>query len=254
MTGLDALDRELEWWARAGLRPRLWLRDDDAVRPTPQLDRLLALAREHDVPVLLAVIPVPADPRLAARLADEPLVTPAVHGHAHRNHAPAGTKSTELIAVPPHRHAGAVMAELRDSRTRLVRMFGARLSPILVPPWNRIGPDIAARLGEAGFAALSLHGWRRPVTPLPVLNTHVDLIDWRARRGIAPEAVARHLAEALGAARLRGGEPVGLLAHHLAHDATAWRALEGLVGHLAARHGPLFHPAGALLAPPAHPS
>lgn len=249
MTGLDALDRELERWLTAGLLPRLWLRDDDATRPGPALDRLLRLANGYQVPVLIAVIPQPAGPALAERLAQEALVTPAVHGWAHRNHAPQGIKKTELIATGPGRTVDAVLGELRAARQRAARLFGARLSTILVPPWNRIDPAVAERLAETGFAALSVHGWGVPAAALPVLNTHVDLIDWRAREGIAPEAIAARLTDALGMARQRGGRPVGLLAHHSAHDATAWHALDSLLGHLEARHGRLFHPAGALLAP-----
>ena len=43
MTGWADLDAELDRWKAAGRAATLWWRDDDATRPTPALDRLLAL-------------------------------------------------------------------------------------------------------------------------------------------------------------------------------------------------------------------
>ncbi|TIT57545.1 MAG: polysaccharide deacetylase, partial [Mesorhizobium sp.] len=51
------LVEELARWQRAGRKAEFWLRDDDAVDPTPALDRLLDLTRQFAVPVTLAVIP-----------------------------------------------------------------------------------------------------------------------------------------------------------------------------------------------------
>ena len=62
------LTRELELWSRAGRKPRLWLRDDDAVAPSLALDRLLALCERYDVPAVLAVVPEPTGVDLARRL------------------------------------------------------------------------------------------------------------------------------------------------------------------------------------------
>ncbi|TMV59615.1 hypothetical protein FGG78_35815, partial [Thioclava sp. BHET1] len=60
-----AVKTELDRWAAAGRRADLWLRDDDAVAPTAQLDRLIALTGAARVPVLLAVIPRDTDAALA---------------------------------------------------------------------------------------------------------------------------------------------------------------------------------------------
>jgi len=53
---------------------------------------------------------------------------------------------------------------------------------MLVPPWNRISASILPYLRELGYRALSCHGTVRADAPVPVFNTHVDLIDWRASR------------------------------------------------------------------------
>ena len=86
---MRSVDGELDRWRDAGLTPRIWLRDDDAIEPTPALDRLLALANAYRAPVLLAIIPKPAEPGSRRASRRRSLVTPAVHGYAHRNHAPA---------------------------------------------------------------------------------------------------------------------------------------------------------------------
>ena len=65
---------ELQRWRQAGRAADLWLRDDDAVEPTAALDRLLALAGRHSIPLTLAVIPAHAGEALAVRLSGEPLV------------------------------------------------------------------------------------------------------------------------------------------------------------------------------------
>ena len=38
------LQAELDRWQEAGKTARFWLRDDDAIEPTPQLERFLVLA------------------------------------------------------------------------------------------------------------------------------------------------------------------------------------------------------------------
>jgi hypothetical protein len=243
-----ALDAELNRWRDGGLTLRLWLRDDDATQPTEALDRLLACIRRYDAPLLLAVIPEPCDAALADRLADETLVIPAVHGFAHTNHAPAGAKPTELTEHAPTRTVDTVLAEVKAGRRKLRSLFGERLSGILVPPWNRISPAVLARLDESGFAAVSLFGWKSVDAALPQLNTHVDLIDWRnGRLGRDLSTVGAMLTEALAEARHRGGAPVGLLTHHLAHDETAWSVLETVLARLSAHSIP-FASAEACLA------
>ena len=61
--------QELRIWREQGLVLPIWWRDDDATEPTPALDRLLGLAASLGAPLHLAVVPEPAGPDLAARLA-----------------------------------------------------------------------------------------------------------------------------------------------------------------------------------------
>jgi len=218
--------RELVVWRSIGRRPRFFLRDDDAVSDTPALQRLFGLCRRHGVPLMLAAIPVYADQSLAHLVRDEPLVTVAVHGYAHANHAPFGQKPSELGIDRP---TDEVIGELRKGREKLLAQLGGRLSGLLVPPWNRIHAEIAIRIGEAGFAGISAHG--REDTPGSVATVHcnVDLIHWSVgRAGRTLEWLDAEIARALAEAREDQSAAVGILAHHLAHDDAAWRALEAI--------------------------
>jgi hypothetical protein len=233
MSAWDALRAELDRWAESGRAATLWWRDDDAAAPSLALDRLIALAERHRVPLTLAVIPAKADARLAALVAGAAALTPVQHGYAHLNHAPEGERRAELGA---HRPADIVIAELAVGWARLLSLFGARLRPILVPPWNRIAPHIVPMLPELGYRGLSTFGARlrpRPVAGLVQTNGHLDIIDWGGHRGFigtepALAALVGHLrARRTGAAD--AAEPSGLLTHHLAHDAGAWRFIETLL-------------------------
>ncbi|WP_051249326.1 polysaccharide deacetylase family protein [Inquilinus limosus] len=229
------LRAELDRWAALGRRASFWWRDDDAVAPSPALDRLLALAARHGRWVALAVIPDGTGPALAERLAGTPTVA-IQHGWAHRSHAPAGEKTAEL---GDHRPAEAVLAELSAGRDKLQALFGDRFRPVLAPPWNRIGPQLRARLGEAGLLVLSGFGARDAAPGPAQVNTHADPVDWRGGRGFAGidrtlAPILRHLADRrVGAADPE--EPTGILTHHLVHDDEGWIFLDGLFS-LLSRH------------------
>ena len=218
--GRAALDREVDTWRAAGREVTLWWRDDDAVEPSPALSRLLDA--RPGCPLGLAVIPASAKASLVGVLPDE--VDVLVHGFAHANHAVSGDRKSEYPAgrVAPD--------ELREGRERLEALFGERVLPVFVPPWNRMAEDAAAALPAAGYRVLS--GYRgRPEGPLPRLDTHVDLVDWRGgRRFAGADAVLGALAAALAARRgARITAPTGVLSHHLVHDEAAWRFLECLL-------------------------
>jgi peptidoglycan/xylan/chitin deacetylase (PgdA/CDA1 family) len=247
----DAFGDELDAWSAAGRTASFWWRDDDAVAATPALDRLLAIAAVHDVPLALAVIPVPAEPSLFARLAEAPQATVLQHGYAHRNHAPAGVKKCELGDERP---AEAVLAELARGRALLDAATKGRALPVLVPPWNRIGAAVEARLGEAGVKGLSTSKPRaggRLDSGLVQANVHVDPIDWPAQRrgdgGFAGdpavlEATLRHL-RARRSGTVDATEPTGFLTHHLVMDEATWRFAERFAATVAR------HPAARWVAP-----
>ena len=242
----DRLDRLA---TRNGRAAGFWLRDDDAVHPTPALDRLIGIAAAAGAPLALAVIPAGAEPSLAARLAPLSGVAVLQHGFSHGNHAPSGDRKTEL---GDHRPPGLVLADLMDGSKRL-RAF-PHLLPVLVPPWNRIGAGIAAGLSALGFRGLSLFGDRRgnPAAPgLVHFNTHLDLVAWKPARRFQGRETALSLLAGRLDALLSGAadpdEPTGILIHHLVHDGEAFAFLADLLGYLAGRRDCRFLSAADLL-------
>lgn len=239
---------ELDLWLEDGYQAILWFRDDDAVEPTDALRQLTAITGKNDVPLLLCVVPEQTSTDLARDLARHKHVAVAVHGFGHHNHAPPGEKSQELGA---HRSVPIVVEELTKARAKLAELYDARLSRILVPPWNRIAPDVVARLPELGFSGLSTFGTAHEAAGVPgitQLNTHLDIIDWKgARGGRDPLWLARELAKLLSLSRCAAQAPIGVLAHHLVHDELAWQFLEELFEMTAQHSAVNWHPADDLL-------
>jgi len=226
---LRAIETALDRTDRAGLRLPFWWRDDDAVEPSPALDRLLALAEARGLPLALAVIPARAVPALAERLAEAPRAAVLQHGYAHARHERPGGKKAELGDDRP---LALILAELAEGRARLRRLVGPALLPVLVPPWNRIGEAVRAGRAQAGLPRLSVFGPSREGAPAEV-NTHLDIIDWKSRAGLPHETAAMLLAREIARRTAGDPEPVGLLTHHLVHDGQAWALLEDLLGLLA---------------------
>ncbi|MEO9877056.1 MAG: polysaccharide deacetylase family protein [Anderseniella sp.] len=224
------LETELQHWRAAGRPPQVWWRDDDAVSFTPELQRLTQLTGEVGAGVLLAVIPAHADQGLVEFVGQHGHLQPCVHGWSHTNHAPANEKKCELGI---HRALDTVLSEIARGRQRLGGLFGPRLAPVLVPPWNRMRDDLAPRLGEIGIEAFSTFAHKCPYPEIQA-NTHVDVMDWKAPGGAAgktSDRVKNELATALAVSRTNGFYPVGLLTHHLVHDEVAWSSLSAVLAH-----------------------
>lgn len=236
------LSNELDAWHGEGRVASLWWRDDDAVAPTPALDRLAGLARQYEITVGLAVIPALAKPSLAPWL-ESVRVEVLQHGWLHRSHSTSGEKKAELGR---HRRLGLMMAELSQGLGELRELAGDRCLAVLVPPWNRIVPTLIPKLPDVGFRGLSAFGPRNTVESVPGLaqsNCHVDVVDWRGGRGFvgherAIASVVAHLATRR-ARSVDPAEPTGLLTHHAVHEESTWtfvaRFLEYTRRHPAAR-------------------
>ena len=225
-----ALSDEIARWRDAGQAVELWWRDDDAARPDPALERLLAISARAGVPVALAVVPLNADAALLAGFGAT--VSVLQHGTDHIDRAARGEKKTEFTeAEAPE----AALARLGSCRKRLQAQAGNRFVPVLAPPWNRLPKHLVSQLPLIGFRGLSQFGARAGAEPSPGLrqvNTHVDIIAWRSGRGFAGDdeslaAAVRHLA-AKRTGTADPDEATGWLTHHARHDEAAWSFLERL--------------------------
>jgi hypothetical protein len=251
-TGTEANDpwaglgAELDAWLHAGLTARFWWRDDDATRPGPRLKRLLEVS--GDTPIAVAVIPVGVEAELAEMLAEHNAgggnVIVMQHGYAHENHAPAGAKKAEF---GDHRPLDAMLEDLIRGRRRMEELFGPMFEPFLTPPWNRVCDSVIARLPDTGLQGLSRFGARGLSEGDRVVNTHIDIIDWRGSRGFVGQAEALNAAIRHLVARRTGladrDEPTGLLTHHRDHDGECWK----FIGEL--RRLVTAHPAAEWVTP-----
>jgi len=229
---------------------QFWLRDDDAVEPTQPLEDLLALTTRYSIPCTLAVIPARSSDALAQRLITTNDVTVAVHGWSHQNYAPVDEKKQELGL---HRPLNEICSELKRGYSVLAHQHAPNFVPLLVPPWNRIDPAIVIELNALGFQGLSTFG-AATTNSIAVVNTHVDVIDWRGTRGgrNANELVDE-LVELIESTQI----PIGILTHHLVHDDTAWQFLHELFSitslHPGAKWVPINHLLPALPPDPGLP-
>ncbi|MGF1624954.1 MAG: polysaccharide deacetylase family protein [Alphaproteobacteria bacterium] len=235
MSGWDLLAAELDAWSAMPGGAVFWWRDDDLVRPGPRIERLVALSDRFAAPLLLAVIPEPADPAIAG-LAGSRLRF-CQHGWAHADHstAPPPGQRRRKIELGGDYGEAALVADLRRGWDRLRRILPDRLLPVLVPPWNRIAPWAVDRLPGLGYAGWSGFGARAAMdrAVLPAVNVHVDVIDWHGSGGFVGEAAA--LDQVVGHLRARRGgqadpaEPTGLMTHHAVHDPATWAFVAGLL-------------------------
>lgn len=207
----------------------LWWRDDDAGRDDPKLERLLALADACERPVALAVVPQWLEPATVERILASPWATVLQHGIDHADHGVGEDKMIEL-------GGGVDRAWLEDAlqagRERLAAAFGERFLPVMVPPWNRIAPDLVPRLPALGFTGLSCFAEPPGDVPLRRIDTHVDIVAWREDGRMRPvDTLETALHQALDA---MPGTPIGLLTHHLVAQPEDWDGLDRL---LRLRHG-----------------
>ena len=114
---------ELKRWRDEGLTLPIWWRDDDAIAPTPALERLLALAEQFEAPLHLAVIPEPATAELADRLRTVPQHLRADAWLAARNHAPPDQKKAEFGVASSR---PAMLDEIAEGWRRMEEMFGSQ--------------------------------------------------------------------------------------------------------------------------------
>ncbi|MDB5414034.1 MAG: hypothetical protein JWR10_2369 [Rubritepida sp.] len=235
MIGWWRLGRELDRWAAAGHKPRLWWRDDDACDGTPALERLVELSERFKLPLVLAVIPL-AGPReglqrLAELLGERRAVFTCQHGVTHENRRHPGEADTEFRAdEAPER----IAEELVLGRSRMA-VFPGHL-PLYVPPWNAAHRALLAALPLAGFTAFS--GSEETALPgLALRQAHAQLDPLRWKPTPCFRGHGRCLSRLRRLLRTRRRmrawrEPIGLLTHHLVHDPETWIFLEGLLTYL----------------------
>ena len=221
---------ELAKWSRKNSIVQIWWRDDDANRPTSNLDWMLKTIDSLEFKPLLAAIPNLSSRELAKALETNGLPI-AVHGLSHSNYEPADSRKSEF---GPSRTLRNIKKDLIQAKEQLSNIFGDSVIDCFVPPWNRIREDIIPNLSELGFSGFSSFGKRSSKvheSNLKWFNTHVDVIDWRnTRHFIGREAMISQITDNLRRQRTRSGtsEPVGVLTHHLNMIESDWEEFRNI--------------------------
>ncbi|MBO9560041.1 MAG: polysaccharide deacetylase family protein [Caulobacter sp.] len=217
---------ELARWKARGRTPVFWWRDDDARRPTPALDRLLALSERFAAPITVAAVP-DGDVAALVRVCREiPGAELAIHGFQHENRAPPGWPSGEVNDLD---RLADVLSDL-GTAIDVFRRAGARPT-LFVPPWNNAHPTLKRALSLRDLG-LSCYGEMRSQAEPDRLDTHLDVMRWKPAprfRGAVRFLLRTRRLLAERRVKEAWGEPLGLLTHHLDHDEAAWRFLEAFV-------------------------
>lgn len=219
------LGRELRLWAQAGRAPILWWRDDDARAPGEALDKLLDLSRRHGAPLTLAAIAGPHLPALVRRIEREASVEIAIHGFKHINRQPEGRGFGEVV---PEDSLEWVRAQLRAT---VMAFHRAGAQPTLfVPPWNNLAHQVLEAIGDSAITAVSAFDQKQGTCEgVARLDAHLDVLRWNGgARFRGRWRLLSRMRRLLAHRRLseQWDEPLGLLTHHLDHDATTWTFLE----------------------------
>jgi predicted deacetylase len=220
--------RELAAWARAGCTLSLWWRDDDARGPTPQLDRLLALSEQYDIPLTLAVIPSAESKELARRIRGVRGIATVQHGIDHINRAKANERGAQEMAA--EWDAQEIAARL-ETTARYLRCI-PNSYPLFVPPWHAVHPCLETALRTVGFKGWSLDQNIQRIGELVRIDTHVEVLRWKG--GARFRGEGRFMRRLIRLARerrraRRWSEPIGILTHHLEQDEASWRFLERFI-------------------------
>src|SRR5207248_8452522 len=116
------------------------------------LHRLLRLAGDNEVPIVLSVSPFLIEDAFAERLSQLNEVYLAAHGFRHANHA-KGSRKAEFGA---DRSFDIMREEIEQSADRFGLLFPTRGLALFVPPWHGFDLRLIADLLRVGVRALSL--------------------------------------------------------------------------------------------------
>ncbi len=233
----ESVDREMEEWVAAGRAPLFWWRDDDARRPSKNLDRLLGLSDVHGVPVVLSVIPDVDLADLAAVIRDRALIQPVQHGWRHVDGNKGGKFKTEFaLDCPPAEVAAALNAGWRRISAAMDAL------PIYVPPWNQLTTNVKLALADTPLRCVSCAGpLGKASDGLLEINVHIGIANWNPARFRGVAAILELINKELFIRRRhsRWTEPIGLVTHHGICDEESWAFLDGFFRH-ASGWGPHF--------------
>lgn len=222
------LQTELGIWRGQGLTARFWWRDDDAVSDTPQLRRLLDIAKASGIVPAVAVVPEHADESLASLLSTAECSI-WQHGWGHHFHG-----SGEFGDGRP---LDLMTADALSGQRALDRQFGPYgWQRVFVPPNHQIAMPFKAIVPGLGYLGVSAGvELTPPLDSVVEVNAEIDVMNWPEGKIFGNRAICRMVVDQLQSRRagLTPIErPIGILTHHRVFDDDAWDLLSGLLGFL----------------------
>lgn len=222
------LQDELDTWAVEGLTARFWCRDDDAVSDTPQLRRLLDVARVSGIVLAVAVVAEHADESLA-RLLSAAECCIWQHGWGHHFHA-----SGEFGDGRP---LDLMTSDALSGQRALDRLFGPYgWQRVFVPPNHQIAMPFKAVVPGLGYLGVSAGvQLTPPLDSVVEVNAEIDVMNWPEGKILGTRAICGMIVAQLKSRRAGHTpieRPIGILTHHLVFDEDAWDLLSGLLALL----------------------
>jgi len=136
---------------------RLFIRNDDACRLDSAFRFFFELARDHEIPVVHAVIPGKLEKSLIRFLCRAKEKTPQLldivqHGWLHANHCVDGKTKFEFGAS---RTYSMQREDIRLGQKKMRQAFGGYFTRAFVPPYHGYDQRTWRVLGEEGFQVFS---------------------------------------------------------------------------------------------------
>jgi len=176
---LEGTSRQLTEMAARGIRPKLWLRDDDFCKFTPNFQSLCTVL-EYGMPLVISAVPyrlrLSQDDKI--KLSRKPgNLSFCVHGYNHANNGAIKGGPSEF---PADRDIQAVRKELEFGVAQIMGTFAQKFLPIFVPPWNYVAAEYLPILKDLGIKIVS--GAKSRAQPeidgIRGLHIDIDLLDY----------------------------------------------------------------------------
>lgn len=203
-----------------------WVRDDDATQPSQRLIDLIELCGTEEIPLAMAVIPLPMTLNLVELISRHSHVTPIQHGFDHQNRETNAEKPKSEF--PDDRALNDAVRSIQLGWHVMNEAFGTRVLPVFCPPWGTLATAVRDRLPDLGFTGLSasriareIHRRGKEPAALTHASAHVA-VNKRTRVDSPPldeQRILETLATTISEIRKdRSNEPVGIMTHHWGVD------------------------------------
>jgi len=222
------LERELDAWSAAGLKARFWWRDDDAVTDTPQLRRLLGIARERGIAPAIAVVPERADDSLVS-VFDTAECSVWQHGWGHYSYTAGEFGEGRALDL--------MVNDAQTGQRSLDRLFGPLgWQRVFVPPFHLLSVRFKELIPSLGYLGVSAGVQLTPaIDGVVEVNAEIDVMNWPEGKMFDAEEICGMVVDQLEARRTGGvpaDRPIGLLTHHLVFGEKEWDFISTLFQYL----------------------